>query len=123
MPLIYEPLNRYETNMCCTMAQGAALLESLDTDNVKLLADLFHMNIEEADLHQTLRQNAGRYHHVHLADSNRKLPGQGHMPYPDLFRTLRETGFDGAAALECGIMGDPREELPRCRERMAGWWG
>jgi hypothetical protein len=43
------------------------------------------------------------------------------MPYPDYFRTLREIGFEGAAALECGIVGDPREELPKCRERMAGW--
>ena len=43
------------------------------------------------------------------------------MPYPDYFRTLREIGYSGAAALECGILGDPREELPRCRERMAEW--
>ena len=47
-PLFYEPLNRYETNLFNTLAEGVAVLESLTTDNVKLLADLFHMNIEEA---------------------------------------------------------------------------
>ena len=49
VPLIYEPLNRYETNQCCTVEQGVDLLQSLSTDNVRLLCDLFHMNIEEAD--------------------------------------------------------------------------
>ena len=46
VPLIYEPLNRYETNLVNTIADGVNLIKSLKTDNVKLLADLFHMNIE-----------------------------------------------------------------------------
>jgi sugar phosphate isomerase/epimerase len=121
--LLLEPLNRYVDHMINTLADGAALVERVGLDTVRLVGDFFHMNIEEADLHQTLRQTAGNVDHIHLADSNRKLPGQGHMPYPEYFRTLREINFEGAAALECGINGDPREELPRCRERMAGWIG
>ncbi len=50
VPLIFEPLNRYETNVCNTLAAGEEILAGLFTDNVVLLADLFHMNIEEADL-------------------------------------------------------------------------
>jgi sugar phosphate isomerase/epimerase len=121
--LLLEPLNRYEMHLMNRVEEGVHIAREVGSPNVSVMADLFHMNIEEADLQQTLRQNAGRFHHVHLADSNRKLPGQGHMPYPELFRTLREVQYDGAAALECGILGDPREELPRCRERLAGWWG
>ena len=54
VPLIYEPLNRYETRQCCTVADGVNLLESLSTDNVRLLCDLFHMNIEESDIADAL---------------------------------------------------------------------
>jgi len=116
-----EVLNRFEHFMMNTAEEGVAFAEQVGSPNCKLLLDTFHMNIEEADLHATLRQNAGQFDHVHLADSNRKLPGQGHMPFADYFRPLREINYTGAAALECGIMGDPREELPRCRERMAQW--
>jgi sugar phosphate isomerase/epimerase len=121
--LLLEPLNRYEMHLMNRVEEGVRVAQEVGSPNISVMADLFHMNIEEADLHQTLRQNAGQFDHVHLADSNRKLPGQGHMPYPDYFRTLREINFQGAAALECGIAGDPREELPRCRERMASWIG
>src|SRR5690606_36180 len=58
--LIYKPLKSYETNMCITKAHGAALLESLDTYNVKLLADLLHMNIEETSSAKGIR-DGGRH--------------------------------------------------------------
>ena len=119
--LLLEPLNRYEMHLMNRVEDGARIAREVGSPNVSVMADFFHMNIEEADLHATLRQNAGLFEHVHLADSNRKLPGQGHMPFADYFRTLREINYSGAAALECGINGDAREELPRCRERMARW--
>src|SRR5829696_2172506 len=56
--LLYEPLNRYETNLLNTIADGVAFLETLPTTNVKLLADLFHMNIEEADIAGAIRAGA-----------------------------------------------------------------
>jgi sugar phosphate isomerase/epimerase len=121
--LLLEPLNRYEMHLMNRVEEGVRVAREVGSPNVSVMADFFHMDIEEADLHETLRQNAGQFHHVHLADSNRKLPGQGHMPYPDYFRTLREIGYTGAAALECGIIGDPRDELPKCRERLATWIG
>ena len=55
VPLIYEPLNRYETNLINTIGDGVELLSSLSTDNVKLLADLFHMQIEEVNLADAIR--------------------------------------------------------------------
>jgi len=121
--LLLEPLNRYEMHLMNRVEEGARIAREVGSPNISVMADFFHMNIEEADLHETLRRNAGQIDHIHLADYNRKLPGQGHMPCPDYFKTLREISFAGAAALECGINGDPREELPRCRERMAGWAG
>ena len=58
--LIYEPLNRYETNMVNTMQQGVELLRPLATKSVRLLADLFHMNIEEASIAGALSPLAPR---------------------------------------------------------------
>jgi sugar phosphate isomerase/epimerase len=107
VPLIYEPLNRYETNMCCTMAQGAALLDSLDTDNVKLLADLFHMNIEETSIAQGIRDGGRHIGHVHFVDSNRRPAGLGHIDYDPIIAALKEIGYDGYLSAEAFPWPDP----------------
>jgi sugar phosphate isomerase/epimerase len=104
--LIYEPLNRYETNLLKTVAEGVAFLETLDTGNVKLLADLFHMNIEEANLAQALRDGAGHIGHVHFVDSNRQATGLGHMDYGPLAAALHETGYDGYLSAEAFPLPD-----------------
>ena len=106
VPLIYEPLNRYETNLITTIADGVKLLESLSTKSVKLLADLFHMNIEEADLAQAIRAGAGQIGHVHFVDSNRQAAGLGHMDFAPIAAALQETGFDGYASAEAFPLPD-----------------
>ncbi len=100
VPLIYEPLNRYETNLIKTVASGVEFLQTLATTNVKLLADLFHMNIEEADLPAALR--AGQVHigHVHFVDSNRQAAGFGHLDFGPIAAALRESGYDGYVSAE-----------------------
>ena len=72
LPLIYEPLNRYETNLCNTVADGVKLLEAIQSQNVVLLADLFHMNIEEENIADALRHGGKHIGHVHFVDSNRR---------------------------------------------------
>lgn len=113
---VLEPLNRYEQHFPRTVADGVEIAGQVQSRNIGVLADFFHMNIEEANIEATLRDFAGKYHHVHLADSNRLLPGQGHLDFPRYIRALVETGYDGVMALECGIGGDPKVELPRCRK-------
>src|SRR5207248_3024450 len=81
VPLLYEPLNRYETNLVNTLADGVRLLKGLATTNVKLLADLYHMNIEEADLAAAVRAAGPHVGHVHFADSNRRAAGMGHTDF------------------------------------------
>lgn len=100
VPLIYEPLNRYETNMCNTLADGVALLESLETKNVRLLADLFHMNIEEADSAAALRAAAPHVGHVHFVDSNRRPAGSGHVHFEPIMDALRDIGYAGYLSAE-----------------------
>lgn len=100
VPLVYEPLNRYETNLCNTVESGVRLLERLSTDNVVLLADLFHMNIEEADLPAAIRTGGRRIGHLHFVDSNRRPAGLGHLDFAPIAAALAEIGYQGFASAE-----------------------
>jgi len=94
VPLIYEPLNRYETNMANTLEAGVSLLNSIATKNVVLLADLFHMNIEEVDMAGALREHGQKVGHVHFVDSNRRPAGFGHIAYGPIVAALEAIGYD-----------------------------
>jgi sugar phosphate isomerase/epimerase len=100
VPLVFEPLNRYETNLVNTVEAGVALLGSLSTTNVVLLADLFHMNIEEVDSAAALRAGGKHVGHVHFVDSNRRPAGLGHLDFAPIAAALREIGYDGFASAE-----------------------
>lgn len=98
--LLYEPLNRYETNLATTIADGVALLTSAGTGNVRLLADLFHMNIEEVNLAAALRAGEAHIGHVHFVDSNRRAAGMGHIDYAPVFAAMRGMGYSGYLSAE-----------------------
>ncbi|MFY9253871.1 MAG: sugar phosphate isomerase/epimerase family protein [Fuerstiella sp.] len=98
--LFYEPLNRYETNLATTMKEGVELLAPLATDNVLLLADLFHMNIEETSIADGLRDGGKHIGHVHFVDSNRQAAGRGHMNYAPIAQALADIDYDGYACAE-----------------------
>jgi sugar phosphate isomerase/epimerase len=100
IPLIYEPLNRYETNLITTEAAGVELLRSLQTDNVRLLADLFHMNIEEADIATGIRDGGEFIGHVHFVDSNRRPAGCGHIDFAPIIESLIAIGYSGYLSAE-----------------------
>ncbi len=107
VPLIYEPLNRYETNLITRIADGVKFLESLSTKNVQLLADLFHMNIEEANVAEAIRAGKGRIGHVHFVDSNRQAAGLGHTDFAPIAAALKNTGYDGYVSAEAFPLPDP----------------
>lgn len=111
--LLLEPLNRYVDRVLNTLAEAVAVIQAVGSPHIRLLPDLFHMNIEEADICASLRENAPFIGHIHLSDSNRLLPGQGHIPWTAVFATLRAAGYAGAFAIECRILDDPAEALPR----------
>ena len=94
VPLFYEPLNRYETNLANTVADGVFLLESRGIENVSLLADLFHMNIEEIEIAASLRAGGKHIGHVHFVDSNRRAVGCGHLDIAPIAAALRAIGYD-----------------------------
>jgi sugar phosphate isomerase/epimerase len=100
VPLLFEPLNRYETNMVNTVEAGVKLLSSLSTRNVLLLVDLFHMNIEEVSISEALKVGAAHIGHVHFVDSNRRPAGLGHLDYEPIAKALKEIGYDRYASAE-----------------------
>ncbi|MCH2128234.1 MAG: sugar phosphate isomerase/epimerase [Pirellulaceae bacterium] len=123
VPLIYEPLNRYETNLVNTIADGVTLLQSLSTDNVRLLADLFHMNIEEVDPAVAIREGGDMIGHVHFVDSNRQAAGRGHLNYEPIVTSLREIQYDGYLSAEALAVPDSdaaaRQTIQAFREHFA----
>ncbi len=100
VPLLFEPLNRYETNLVNTVIRGVRLLRSTTTDNVKLLVDLFHMNIEEADVAAAIREGAEAIGYVHFVDSNRRPAGCGHTDFAPIAAALRDIEYNGYLSAE-----------------------
>lgn len=100
VPLLIEPLNRYETNLLNTLDDGVRLVRQAGTTNVKLLADLFHLNIEEEHISASLRATAPHLGHVHFVDSNRRPVGCGHLDLAPIATVLRDVGYDGYASAE-----------------------
>lgn len=100
VPLIYEPLNRYETNLFNRLGDAAAWLRTLRTRNVRLLTDLFHLQIEEPNLPAALRSAGALIGHVHFADSNRHAIGFGHLDVPPVIAALRDIGYTGYLSAE-----------------------
>jgi sugar phosphate isomerase/epimerase len=105
--LILEPLNRYETDIVNTMADGMEIIRSLTTDNVALLADLFHMNIEEDSLPAAVLSTKGCLGYVHLADSNRRPAGFGHTSFEGVIEALNAIGYEGYVSAEALPYPDP----------------
>lgn len=122
VPLIYEPLNRYETNLVNTVAQGVELLQSLQTDNVRLLADLFHMQIEETSLGAALEQGGRTIGHVHFVDSNRRPAGCGHLDYRPVVAALETIGYSGYVSAEALPWPDSQQAAAQTMRAYRYWF-
>ena len=93
--LALEPINRYETTLINTTAQGLELIERVDADNFGLLLDTFHMNVEEPVIEESIRASGAHVFHFHVADSNRWYPGAGHLDFNSILGELFATGYQG----------------------------
>jgi len=98
--LALEPLNRYEADLLNTAEEALAFVAELGEENVGLLLDTFHVNIEEPDPNAAVAQTRGRLWHVHLGDSNREPPGRGHFDFAAFVAALRQAGYNGYLSAE-----------------------
>jgi sugar phosphate isomerase/epimerase len=105
--LVLEPLNRYEDHMVNTLEQAVDLLDTVGLSSLKVMADTYHMNIEEDEPTSALIKAAAHLGHVQVSDSNRLQPGAGHIDWAALIGTLDAIGYAGQLAVECRLRGEP----------------
>lgn len=99
--LLLEPLNRYECDWLNTTEDALSIIAQLGFANLKYLADTYHMNIEEVNIAASIRRAGRALGYIHLVDSNRCGPGQGHLPFGEVLSALIDVGYDGYLSLEC----------------------
>ncbi len=105
LKLVFEVLNRYESHLINTGQEALDLIEEIALDNVGVLLDAYHMNIEEPDPPETLRRAGGKLWLYHAADSNRQAVGRGHIDFRAQFEALQEIGYQGPIIFECTAPG------------------
>ena len=96
--LMVEPLNRYSTPYCSTLSDVTPLFEGCD--NLEIMLDTFHMNIEEDSFEDTILNSQPSLSHMHFADNNRKMPGFGHIDFDMIVKTLKKISYRGKISFE-----------------------
>lgn len=112
-----EPLNRYEDHMINTVAKAREYIEKGRFAHVKIIADCYHMNIEEASTLQTLESHRDAIGHIHFADNHRFEPGNGQINFGAILKKLGELSYTGAIAFECRVAGTPALEAYKASVR------
>ncbi len=95
-----EPVNRYEINFINSVTEACEVISKLNRPNVKVMPDVFHMNIEDASIEGSLVAHMEHIVYVHFADSNRLAPGWGHLNFPNIINVLKSAGYDGYVTAE-----------------------
>lgn len=108
--LCIEPINRYEINNLCSLKETVQFIKDYKLDGMKIVPDLFHMNIEDVNMEQELINAGDLVFHMHVSDSNRKAPGMGHVNYHTVLKALKEINYDGYLTLET-TNGDEKDTI------------
>ena len=95
-----EAINRYETYFINTLSKALDLVKKVDHPAVGVMADLFHMNIEEGSLTDSLYMIRDYLLHVHIADNTREAAGMGHTDFKEVIRVLKNIGYEGSLTME-----------------------
>ncbi|EHH06203.1 D-psicose 3-epimerase [Agrobacterium tumefaciens CCNWGS0286] len=98
--LCIEVLNRFENHVLNTAAEGVAFVKDVGKNNVKVMLDTFHMNIEEDSFGEAIRTAGPLLGHFHTGESNRRVPGKGRMPWHEIGLALRDINYTGAVIME-----------------------
>ena len=116
--VLIEPLNRYEQHYLRTLADGKSAIERAgNPSGIALLADTFHMHIEETNSPQSILDAGSIIKHVHVADNTRLEPGSGDIDFTAIIKALRNIGYDGYLAYECSVSGESTKQKLLALER------
>jgi len=100
-------INRYEVNWLNSVSEGISFLKKVKRENVLLHIDTFHMNIEDPSFKESIIDAKNLIGYVHIADSNRWVPGYGHINFPEIISALEEINYQGFLSLEAFPLPDP----------------
>lgn len=95
-----EPINRFQEDFLHSILDCKDYLDKVQLSNVKMMIDSFHMNIEEADMWESIRKAKDYIIHVHYSDNNRLAPGMGHFDFPKMTKVLKEIDYKGYISAE-----------------------
>lgn len=105
--LILEPVNRYEIDFVNNLDQCVEQIKLVDRKNFSMMPDVFHMNIEDDHIGESFIRNRDYVSYIHFADTNRHAPGDGHMPWNEIFNAISAIGYDGWTTVEILPFPDP----------------
>lgn len=111
--IFLEPINRYETHLINSVEQALRVHAAVNNDHMKLMADFFHMNIEERNIQDSLGKASAFLGHLHIADSNRALPGEGHIDFASAFDVLKKIGYNNYLTIESNVPDNPLQSLTK----------
>jgi sugar phosphate isomerase/epimerase len=103
--VVMEPVNRYETDMLNSCDDAVEFLARFSLGHVKIMPDVFHMNIEDPSIEGSLQRHIDRIGYIHFADSNRLYPGAGHLDFSKISQSLQAVAYSGWIGTE--ILPDP----------------
>lgn len=98
--LCMEVINRFETYLINTAAEGVSYVRQVGSPSVKVMLDTFHMNIEEDSIGDAIRTAGPLLGHLHTGECNRRVPGKGRIPWREIGGALRDIHYDGAVVME-----------------------
>jgi sugar phosphate isomerase/epimerase len=118
-----EPINRYLVGYHTTVEAVLPIVTRIGSPNVRLLLDSYHMHLEESSIAGAVVQAGRTIGHVHVADSNRRAPGEGHFSFPELFGVLKAVGYSGTVTVECDYLPDQVTSLRTAARYLTLWCG
>lgn len=96
-----EVLNRFEGYLLNTCAEALEFVTQVDKPNVKIMLDVFHMNIEEDSFSEAIKLAGNKLGHFHLGEPNRKPPFEGgRMPWKEIGDALHAINYNGDVVME-----------------------
>ena len=98
--LALEPINRFQEDFFNSILDCKVYLDRVQLSNVKMMIDTFHMNIEDADMWESIRKAKDYIIHVHCSENNRLAPGMGHFDFLKMIKVLKEINYKGYISAE-----------------------
>ena len=95
-----EAVNRFEGVVLNTSKQAVDYVNQIDSKNIGVLLDTYHMNIEEFSIGDAIRHAGNKLVGFHVGENNRSVPGRGHLDWDEIFKALKDLNYKGRIVAE-----------------------